>query len=355
MGLACGDVDGDGRPDLAVTNFYNEYTTLYQNRGGGVFNDATAALGIAVPTKHRLGFGVALLDVNNDGRLDLATANGHVDDFRPALPYAMTAQLLLGVGAGRMVDATAGAGSPWKIPRVARGLAAGDLDNDGRIDLLILSHDVPLAYFHNRTAGRSWLTLGLEATAGHREAIGARVVVTAGERRYTAWRVGGGSFQSSCDPRSPLRSSRGSEKIETIEVTWPSGKVDRFGPLAAGVGYLLREGDPAVLPLPGFVQPARAARCGGGFVFVPSLYRGRQEDRFMRLDRSRTAALGLALAIMIGAATAGSGCGGPTEGSQAKVPEEVQKKTENMLNNMQKDMATKYKGAPKGKAPPRTP
>jgi tetratricopeptide (TPR) repeat protein len=256
MGIACGDVDGDGRPDLAVTNFYNEYTTLYQNRGGGVFTDATSAFGIAAPTKHRLGFGVALVDVNNDGRLDLATANGHVDDFRPALPYQMPAQLLLGVGGGRMVDATAGAGAPWQVPRVARGLAAGDLDNDGRVDLVVLSHDVPLALFRNRTAGGAWLTLGLEATAGHREAIGARVVVTAGGRRQTAWRVGGGSFQSACDPRLHFGLG-GAAGVESVEVTWPSGRVDHYGPMATGVGYLLREGDPSPRPLRGFAGPDR--------------------------------------------------------------------------------------------------
>ncbi len=255
MGIACGDVDGDGRPDLAVTNFYNEYTTLYQNRGGGIFTDATSAFGVAGPTKHRLGFGVALVDVNNDGRLDLATANGHVDDFRPALPYQMPAQLLLGVGGGRMVDATAGAGAPWQVPRVARGLAAGDLDNDGRVDLLILSHDVPLAYFHNRTNGGAWLTLGLEATAGHRDAIGARVTVTAGGRRQTAWRVGGGSFQSASDSRLHFGLG-GAPAVESVEVAWPSGRVDHHGPLSAGAGYLLREGDPAPRPLRGFAGPA---------------------------------------------------------------------------------------------------
>lgn len=252
MGIACGDVDGDGRPDLAVTNFYSESTTLYQNRGNGIFADATTALGLAAPTRHRLGFGIAMLDTNNDGWLDLATANGHVDDFRPAIPYQMAAQLLLGVGRGRMVDATASAGAPWLVPRVARGLAAGDLDNDGRPDLLITALDGPLAYFHNHTAGGAWLTLALEATAGHRDAVGARVVVTAGGRRQTAWRVGGGSFQSACDPRLHFGLS-GATAADAVEVTWPSGRVDRFGPLRAGTGYLLREADALPRPLAGFV------------------------------------------------------------------------------------------------------
>ena len=151
MGVACGDLDGDGRPDLGVTNFYNESMTFYHNLGGGVFADHTAAIGLAVPTRYRLGFGTAFLDVNNDGRLDIAIANGHVDDFRPEIPYAMPAQLLLGSEGGPFTDVSDAAGLPGRSPRVGRGLAAGDLDNDGRVDLLFLAQDVPLAYFHDRS------------------------------------------------------------------------------------------------------------------------------------------------------------------------------------------------------------
>ena len=97
MGVACGDLDGDGRPDLAVTNFYNESTTFYHNLGGGVFADHTAAVGLAVPSRYRLGFGIAFLDANNDGRLDLVTANGHVDDLPARCPLAHARQLFVGV------------------------------------------------------------------------------------------------------------------------------------------------------------------------------------------------------------------------------------------------------------------
>src|SRR5262249_32913795 len=86
-GVACGDLDGDGRPDLAVTNFYGESTTLYRNLGGGVFSDQTAAVGLAAASRSLLGFGIAWLDFNNDGWLDLATANGHINDYRPTPPH----------------------------------------------------------------------------------------------------------------------------------------------------------------------------------------------------------------------------------------------------------------------------
>ena len=149
MGVACGDFDGDGRLDLAVTNFFGESTTLYHNHGGGIFSDRSAAAGLAAPTRFVLGFGLAALDANNDGRLDLAQANGHVDDYRPTLPYAMPAQLFLGDGAGRLVDVSDRAGPPWQILRVGRGLAVGDMDNDGRIDVLIVSENAPLALLRN--------------------------------------------------------------------------------------------------------------------------------------------------------------------------------------------------------------
>ena len=157
---------------------------------------------------------------------------------------------------------------------MGRGLAAGDLDNDGRVDLLLLSHNAPLAYFHNRTAGGAWLTLGLEATTGHREAIGARVTVTAGGRRYTAWRVGGGSYQSACDPRLHFGLG-GAAGVDSVEVAWPSGRVDHYGAMAAGAGYLLREGDPSHRPLRGFAGPERmpAAHTTSSHPFIDSARR----------------------------------------------------------------------------------
>ena len=114
MGVACGDLDGDGRPDLGVTNFYDESMTFYRNLGGGVFADHTGEVGLAVPTRYRLGFGIAFLDVDNDGHLDIAIANGHVDDFRPEIPYAMAAQLFVGSEGGKLTDVSDRAAPPGK-------------------------------------------------------------------------------------------------------------------------------------------------------------------------------------------------------------------------------------------------
>ena len=253
MGVACGDLDGDGRPDLGVTNFYNESMTFYHNLGDGLFSDHTAAIGLAVPTRYRLGFGTAYVDVDNDGHLDIAIANGHVDDFRPEVPYAMTAQLLVGSEGGQLTDVSDRAGPPWLVPRVGRGLAAGDLDNDGRIDLLLVAQDGPLAYFHNQTARRHFLTLRLEGKSSNRDAVGARVTIVAGNRRQVAWRFGGGSYQSASDPRLHIGLGAAA-RVDEMEVAWPSGDVDRFGPLAADTGYLVREGKAKAAPLDGFTK-----------------------------------------------------------------------------------------------------
>ena len=256
MGVACGDLDGDGRPDLAVTNFFGESTTHYRNLGHAMFADDTAAVGLKAPSRFLLGFGSSFLDANNDGCLDLATANGHIHDLRPKIPYAMPAQLYLGDSRGRLTDATDRSGPPWLVPRIGRGLARADLDNDGRIDLLLVSQNSPLAYFHNRTEhpGHS-LTLRMEGTMSNRDAIGARVTIQAGGRRQTAWRVGGGSYASAEDPRlhfglGPMR------MIDEIEVRWPSGRVDRFRDLPADTGYLIREAGPVQRPLAGFALPS---------------------------------------------------------------------------------------------------
>src|SRR5262249_52590408 len=155
----------------------------------------------SVATRARLGFGIAFLDANNDGRPDLVQANGHVDDFRPETPFKMLAQLLLGEARGRLTDVSTRAGAPFQLCRLGRALAVGDLDNDGRPDALLACLDEPLIYLHNRTEGGHWLSIRLEGTASNRDAVGARVAATAGGRTHVVWRVGGGSYQASGDPR----------------------------------------------------------------------------------------------------------------------------------------------------------
>jgi hypothetical protein len=244
MGIACGDLDGDGRIDLAVTNYFGESTTFYRNLGGGFFADHTAEIGLAAPTRRLLGFGIAFLDTDNDGWLDVLSTNGHVLDARPRFPWMMPLQLLKGRPGGRLTDVSERAGAPFVPLHLGRGLAAGDLDNDGRLDALVVVQNEPLIYLHNRTrrAGH-FLTLLLEGTKSNRDAIGARVTVSHGGRRQVAQRFCGGSYQSAGDPR--LHFGLGDEsRVDWVEVRWPSGHVDRHTGLLADRSHRLREGAP---------------------------------------------------------------------------------------------------------------
>ncbi len=253
MGVACGDLDGDGLPDLVVTNFYGESTSFFHNLGEGLFADHTAAIGLAAPSRFVLGFGAAFLDANNDGYLDLMTANGHISDLRPLFPCPMTAQLYLGRGYGALTDVTSRAGPVFEQLYVGRGLAVGDLDNDGRLDAVMAAQNDPIVVFHNVTTpdDSHFITLRLEGTKSNRDGVGAMVAITAGGRRQVRWRLGGGSYQSAGEAQ--LHAGLGSiDRVESVEVRWPSGKLDTYRNLAADRGYRLREGDASPLRLEGF-------------------------------------------------------------------------------------------------------
>ncbi|QEH35153.1 FG-GAP repeat protein [Aquisphaera giovannonii] len=262
MGIGCADLDGDGLVDLAVTNFYGESTTFYRNLGEGQFADETRGFGFSTATRYLLGFGTSFLDANNDGVPDLVTANGHVNDLRPSVPYAMPASLLLGKPGGHVVDASSRAGEPFGVLRVGRGLAAGDLDNDGRPDFLTINEQTPVAYFHNEGPAGHWITIRLEGTKSNRDAVGAVVTLTTAEgRRMVAHRFGGGSFLSANDARLHFglgASATPPGRAASIEVRWPSGLVEHVADLAADSAYLVREGEGKARELPGWKAKAGA-------------------------------------------------------------------------------------------------
>jgi hypothetical protein len=134
---------------------------------------------------------------------------------------------------------------------MGRGLAAGDLDNDGRIDALVVAQNEPLAFFHNQSQAGHFLTLRLEGTTSNRDAIGATVTVQCAGRLRVAQRTGGGSFQSAGDPRLHFGLGNATS-VDWVEVRWPSGRTDRYSGLKADVGYLLREGQQDASSLPGW-------------------------------------------------------------------------------------------------------
>ncbi|HKI19576.1 MAG TPA: ASPIC/UnbV domain-containing protein, partial [Isosphaeraceae bacterium] len=160
-------------------------------------------------------------------------------------------QILLGGRGGRLSDVSARAGPPFLVPHIGRGLAIGDVDNDGRVDALLVAHNEPLVYLHNQTVGGHFLTIALEGTTSNRDGVGTRVTLESGGSRQVTQRLGGGSFLSASDPR--LRFGLGqSTRVDRLEIRWPSGRVDRFRDLKGDKGYRFREGDPQPAPLPGW-------------------------------------------------------------------------------------------------------
>ena len=181
MGVDMGDYDGDGLLDIVVTNFAQETNALYRNLGQGAFLDSRAPAGIAEPSLPFLGFGVAFADFDQDGALDLVVANGHIQDntaeLNPGSQYAQRKQVFANIGGGRFREVK---GSGLEEERVSRGLAVGDLDGDGDLDIAINNSNQPCEVFENVGAGGHWLQVDFAALAGNRFAIGARLELVAG-------------------------------------------------------------------------------------------------------------------------------------------------------------------------------
>jgi len=230
MGVAAGDIDRDGAVDLLVTNLSGETHTLYRGEGNGWFRDGTSAAGLAGPTLAATGFGAVLEDFDRDGALDLAVANGHVIDniaeFGDLFSYAQPDQLFLGDGGGRFREVREWIEPPI-TPGVGRGLAAGDIDGDGDLDLVVSQCDGPALVLRQVSSGaRHWLGVRLRGPRGNREAIGARVTLRRGERVEQRTRWGGGSYLTASE--GDIRFGLGDEGSPVeLEIAWPDGTVER--------------------------------------------------------------------------------------------------------------------------------
>jgi hypothetical protein len=247
MGVVAEDVNGDGRIDLFHTNFINQMNTLRWNLGDGLFVDRTLAANLAAASRAKTGFGTVAFDADNDGHLDLFVANGHTDD-QPWFntPMAQVPQLFLGRDHGRFELAGPEVSPYLARPVVGRGVAAGDLDNDGRVDLVVVHRDVPAVLLHNRSQpGGHWLGLHLRGTQSGRTPVGARVACRAGGRTSVRWLTSGTSYLSASDPR--LWFGLGSARVvDRLEVHWPAGTVQTWSNLRADCILELREGDDIV-------------------------------------------------------------------------------------------------------------
>ncbi|MDY3560549.1 CRTAC1 family protein [Gemmata sp. JC673] len=249
MGVAVGDFHGDGRPDLFSTTFAGESKSLFRNRGKCLFHDVTAGSGLGPATWHRLGFGTCALDLDRDGSLDLVIANGHVmahidADGDPANTFRQPPQLFLNDGRGRFTEFTKQAGPAFQKRYVGRGLAVADYDNDGRADLCLSDSGGPAVLMHNESATpHNWLRLDLRGTKSNRDAVGAKVTVHVGGRKLVRHKEGGGSYLAAHDPRL-LVGLGAAPQADKVEVRWPSGLVQTFGPLDGNREHVLTEGVP---------------------------------------------------------------------------------------------------------------
>jgi hypothetical protein len=244
MGVDAGDYDGDGSLDLVVTNFAQDYTTIFHNLGDGIFTDRSFEAGVVAARGPYLGWGVGFVDVDNDGLLDLFVANGHVyPDIEQTgiAPYHQESLLFRNQGKGRFRRVTAGAGGGLALARSSRGAAFGDVDNDGDIDILISNIDDRPTLLRNDTAGGHWITMRLVGVRSNRDAIGAKVAVVAGGRRQIAEVRAGGSYVSHNDMRLHFGLG-GADAVDVVEIRWPSGLVERVDGPEANRFYEAREG-----------------------------------------------------------------------------------------------------------------
>lgn len=254
MGVTLGDVDGDGRPDLFKTHIDGEYSTLYLQVAPGIFEDRTSSAGLVAPTIHTTGFGTALADLDLDGDLDLVKVNGHVrrpQGTVPATnlasfwqPYAQRNQIFLNGGDGVFATITSANDGFIAEPHVTRGLAIGDIDDDGDLDMVTSEVNGPARLFLNISERKgNWLLVrAIDPRYGGRDAYGATVTVTAGKQLWSRDVNPAFSYLSSSDPRAHFGLGK-EEKVDRIEVKWPDGAKESFLGGAANVLRTLRRGE----------------------------------------------------------------------------------------------------------------
>jgi hypothetical protein len=257
MGVALADLDGDGLGDLFVTHLTDETNTLWRQGPRGLFRDRTAASGLAATASRGTGFGTVLADFDQDGATDVAVANGRVYRSEPVAEvllgpfwcrYGERNRLFAGDGRGHFRDISEQNPPLCGTAAVARGLACGDVDGDGALDLLVTTIAGRARLFRNVAPGRGhWLLVRAVDPALHRDAYGAEVTVTAGPRRRLGWVNPGSSYLCSNDPRAHFGLGP-VDRVDRIDVAWPDGVKERFPGGPADQALVLRKGEGKVLP-----------------------------------------------------------------------------------------------------------
>jgi len=258
MGLVAGDIDNDGDDDLFMTHLRADTNTLYQNDGRGIFDDHTAASRLGAPSLETTGFGTALIDFDNDGWLDIAVANGAVKVIEKEVlagdnyPLKEPNQLFRNRGDGTFEDVSRDAGPSFSLLEVSRGLAIGDIDNDGHSDILLVNNSGPARLLQNRNVNANhWLGLRLLTSTKDRDALGAEIeLVREGQASLFRRAATDGSYLSANDPRvlfglgstGKLSGGKLSGGKLKASVHWPDGKKEIFEELEADRYHTLIEG-----------------------------------------------------------------------------------------------------------------
>jgi hypothetical protein len=252
MGTVFGDYDGDGRLDLVVTNHEFEMHSLFRGLGGGIFTDVTRESGLGPLTLPYVGFGVAFLDFDNDTRRDLAIVNGNVVDniaqFRKGATHAQPKLLLRNDGSRyRRVET---AGPDLSANTVGRGLAKGDIDNDGDLDLLITNNGGAAELLRNDGGDRgNALLVRVIGVRSNRDGIGARLTLTAGGQTFVDQVTSGSSYLAQHDMRVHFGLGA-TARVDRLEIAWPSGRVDVAANLPANHIVVVREGEGEIRRVP---------------------------------------------------------------------------------------------------------
>jgi len=246
MGVDVAYLDGSARPSVAVTNFEGEMVGLYTSAQAGLYRDNATASGVGAASRNRLGFGCAFADIDLDGATDLLVANGHIDatarNVRNAVGQAQPPHLFLNQGRGRFLDVASSIGGAFATPRVGRGLAYGDFDRDGDVDLLLTTNNGPAVLLRNdQLAGNKSVRVRLVGTMSNRDGIGTLVRLFHGGTSQAQMVKSGSSYLSQSE--LPLTFGVGKrDRVDRLVVTWPNGRTEEFANVASGRAYDCVEG-----------------------------------------------------------------------------------------------------------------
>ncbi len=245
MGTDAADTTGDGRMDLIVTHLDSQLARLYRNMGDGTFDDATLRSQLGYATFHMSGFGARFMDYDNDGARDIFMANGHVLDnierYNSSVHYAEPKMMFRNLGKGIFENVSDRLGTDFLLPRVSRGAAVGDFDNDGDLDILVNNNgEAPQLLRNDGGNANHWIQIFLIGTKSNRDGVGARIKLVAGDLVLYDQRKGGMSYQSAQDPR--LHFGLGHRLVvDSLQVVWPSGSATTLQSVKADQVITIKE------------------------------------------------------------------------------------------------------------------